>query len=86
MKKQRWEESEEDKKEDQRRDRVRKKKMQAREKVGKSRNTAFFQCFAAPEGRKVGSLEPGAKPSGEMRDEQLQAVVARSTFSSQNAT
>ena len=31
--------------------------MQMREKVGKSRNTLFFQCFVAPEGRKVGSLK-----------------------------
>ena len=28
-----------------------------REKVGKSRNTVFFQWFVAPEGRKVGSLK-----------------------------
>ena len=28
-----------------------------REKVGKSRNTVFFQWFGAPEGRKVGSLK-----------------------------
>ena len=28
-----------------------------REKVGKSRNTVFFQRFGAPEGRKVGSLK-----------------------------
>ena len=40
-----------------RRERVRRKKMQMREKVGKSRNTLFFQCFVAPEGRKVGSLK-----------------------------
>ena len=33
------------------------KKMQMREKVGKSRNTVFFQWFEAPEGRKVGSLK-----------------------------
>jgi hypothetical protein len=31
------------KREDQRRERVRRKKMQMREKVGKSRNTVFFQ-------------------------------------------
>ena len=50
---------EEQKREDQRRERVRRKKMQAqvREKVAKSRNTVFFQCFVAPEGRKVGSLK-----------------------------
>ena len=28
-----------------------------REKVGKLRNTVFFQCFVAPEARKVGSLK-----------------------------
>ena len=59
-----------------------------REKVGKSRNTAFFQWFVAPEGRRVGSLKQakaaGAEPAGQMRDEQLHAVVARSTFGSQN--
>ena len=37
--------------------RVRRKKMKMREKVGKSRNTVFFQWFVAPEGRKVGSLK-----------------------------
>ena len=37
---------------------LRRKKMQVREKVGKSRNTVFFQWFGAPEGRKVGSLKP----------------------------
>ena len=37
--------------------RVRRKKVQMREKVGKSRNTVFFQWFGAPEGRKVGSLK-----------------------------
>ena len=40
-----------------RRERVRRKKMQMCEKVGKSRNTVFFQRFGAPEGRKVGSLK-----------------------------
>ena len=39
------------------RDKIRRKKMQMREKVGKSRNTVFFQWFGAPEGRKVGSLK-----------------------------
>ena len=66
-----------------RRERVRRKKMQMREKVGKSRNTVFFQWFGAPEGRKVGSLA-GAEPAGQMRNEKLHAVVARSTFRSQN--
>ena len=43
-----------------------------REKVGKSRFTVFFQWFV------------GAEPAGERRDEKLHAVVARSTFPSQN--
>ena len=60
-----------------RRERVRRKKMQMREKVGKSQNTVFFQWFVAPEGRKVGSLKRRV-------DEKLHAVVARSTFRSQN--
>ena len=45
------------KKKDQRRDRVRRQKMQVREKEAKSPNTVFFQWFVAPEGRKVGSLK-----------------------------
>ena len=40
-----------------RREKIRRKKMQMCEKVGKSRNTVFFQWFGAPEGRKVGSLK-----------------------------
>ena len=32
-------------------EKVRREKMHVREKVGKSRNTVFFQCFVAPEGR-----------------------------------
>ena len=36
---------------------VRRKKIQVPEKVGKSRNTVFFQWFVAPEGRKVGALK-----------------------------
>ena len=40
-----------------RRERVRRQKTQMREKVGKSRNTVFFQWCVVPEGRKVGSLK-----------------------------
>ena len=77
---------EEKKREDQRGERVRRKKMQVREKIGKSRFTVFFQWFVAPEGRKVTSLKRrDAEPSGQMRNEKLHAVVARSTFPSQNA-
>ena len=56
--------------------------MQVSEKVGKSRFTLFFQWFVAQEGRKVGAA--GAEPAGQMRDEKLHVVVARSTFRSQH--
>ena len=71
---------EEKKREDQRRERVRRKKTHVREKVEKSRFTVFFLRMIC------GSLAKaaGAEPSGQMRDEKLHAVVARSTFRSQN--
>ena len=69
------------KKEDQqRRERVRKKKMQAHEKVQKSQNIVSFQWFVASRLAKAA----GAKPSGRMRNEKLHAIVARSTFGSEN--
>ena len=85
-----------------------------REKVGKSRNTVFFQWFGAPEGRKVGSLKRRVQLArwemkkctpfwreahlevkmykthqvrttfGSCDVEKVHAVVARSTFPSQN--
>ena len=87
-----------------------------REKVGKSRNTVFFQWFVAPEGRQVGSLKRrvrsqlarwemknctplwrethlevkmykthhGRTTFGSCDVEKVHAVVARSTFPSQN--
>ena len=99
-----------------RRERVRRKKMQMRKKVGKSRNTVFFQWFEAPEGRKVGSLKRrvrsqlarwemkicaplwreadfevkmykthhGRSTFGSWDVEKVHAVVAQSTFRSQN--
>ena len=99
-----------------RRDKIRRKKMQMREKVGKSRNTVFFQWFVAPVGRKVGSLKRRVRSRlarWEMKNctplwreahfevksvknwrsrttfgswdvEKVHAVVARSTFPSQN--
>ena len=61
-------------------EKVRREKMQVREKVGKSRFTVFFQWIGAPESNLVKAA--GAEPSG--RDEKLHAVVARSTLPSQN--
>ena len=99
-----------------RRERVRGQKIQMREKVGKSRNTVFFQWFVAHQGRKVGSLKRRVRSqlaTGAMKNctplwreahfqvkmyktpqrrttfgswdvEKVQAVLARSTFPSQN--
>ena len=52
------------------------RRLQAREKVGKSRNAVFFQCFVAPEGRKVGSLKRRVQSQlarGEMQKRTRQA-------------
>ena len=68
-----------------RRERVRRKKMQTREKVGKWRNTVFFPMICGSGGSKSRLAKaPGAEPAGQMRDEKLHTVVARSTFRSQN--
>ena len=65
-------------------EKVRREKMQVREKVGKSRNTVFFPVFCGSRGSK-GRLAKaaGAEVAGQMRHEKLHAVVARSTFWSQ---
>ena len=59
MEKQRWEESERRSQEvrSSEREKVRREKMQVREKVGKSRFTAFFQWFGAVEDQKITSLK-----------------------------
>ena len=60
--------------------------MQMREKVGKSRSTVFFPMVCGSGGLKSRLAKAaGAEPSGQMRDEKVQAVVARSTFVSQKA-
>ena len=66
--------------EDQRRERVKRKKMQVREKVGMSRFTVFF--YGGSKSRLAKAA--GAEPAGQMRDEKLHAVVAWSTFPSQS--
>ena len=48
---------EEKKKKYQKRESLRRTKIQVHEKVGKSRNIVFFQWFVAPDGLKVGSLK-----------------------------
>ena len=59
--------------------------MQVREKVETYRNIVFFAMFWGSGRSKSGLAKAaGAEPSGEMRDEKLHAVVARSTFQSKN--
>ena len=58
--------------------------MQVREKVEKLQFTVFFQFLWL---QRVGSnlaKAAGAEPGGQMRDEKLHAVVARSKFPSHN--
>ena len=58
--------------------------MQVREEVGKSRNTVFFPMICDSGGSKSRFAKAtGAEPPGQMRDEKLHAVVARSTCPSQ---
>ena len=58
--------------------------MQVREKVGKSRFTVLLPMICGAGGSKSNLAKAaGAEPVGQMRDEKLHAVVARSTFPSQ---
>ena len=57
-----------------------------REKVGKSRNIMCFPMICGSGGSKSRLAKAaGAEPSGQMRDEKVHAVVARSTFASEKA-
>ena len=63
----------------------RREKMQVREKVGKSRFTVYFPVIWGSGGSKSNLAKAaGAEPAGQMKDEKLRAVVAGSTFPSQN--
>ena len=57
--------------------------MQMREKVGKSRNTVFPMIWGSGGSKSRLAKAAGAEASGEMRDEKLHAVVARSRFRSE---
>ena len=52
--------------------------MQMREKVGKSRNTVFLIWGSGGSKSRLAKAA-GAEPAGQMRDEKVHAVVARST-------
>ena len=59
-------------------------KMQVREKVGKSRFIVFSDDLGLRGSKSNLATAAGAEPARQMRDEKLHAVVARSTFPSQN--
>ena len=66
------------------RESLRRKKIQVREKVGKSRNNVFFPMICGSGGSKSKLTEAaGGEPAGQLRDEKLRAFVARSTFASE---
>ena len=66
-------------------EKVRKKKMQVREKVGKPSIHSVFPMICGSGGSKRNLAKAaGAEPAGQMRAENLHAIVARSTFRSQN--
>ena len=87
MEKQRWEESEKRRAEERRSE---KRKSQKKEDAGarKGRKVAkrcVFPMLCGSGGSKSRLAKAaGAQKSGQMRDEKLHAVVARSTFPSQN--
>ena len=61
------------------------KKIQAPEKVGKSRNIVFFPMICGCGGSKSRLVKTaGAELAGHMKDEKLHAVVAQSIFRSEN--
>ena len=87
MEKQRWEESERRRAEETRSEkRKNEKKINAGARKGKKVAThCVFQMICGSGGSKSRLAKAaGAKPSGQMRDEKLHSVVARSTFRSQD--
>ena len=76
---------EEKKRGHQRGERVRRKKMQVREKGRKVAIHCVFPMICCSGGSKSRLAKvAGAEPPGQMRDENVHAVVARNTFPSQN--
>ena len=67
-----------------RRERVRRKKMEMREKVGVAIRCVFPMICGSRGSKSRLAKAAGAEPAGQRRDEKLHAVVARSTFPSQN--
>ena len=80
--KQRWEESE--KRREEERESLRRKKLAVARKGRKVAEHCVFPMICGSGGSKSRLAKAaGAEPAGQMRDEELRAVVARSTFQSQ---
>ena len=67
-----------------RRDKIRRKKMQMREKVKVAKHCVFPMICGSGGSKSRLAKAAGAEPAGQMRHEKVHAVVARSTFPSQN--
>ena len=63
-----------------RREKVRREKMQVEGNLGKSRNTVFPTVCGHGGSKSRLAKAAGAEPAGQMKDDKLHAVVARSTF------
>ena len=67
------------------REKVRRKKIQAREMLGKSPNALFSPMICGLGGSKSRLAKAaGAEPCGQRSNEKLRAALARSAFSSQH--
>ena len=75
-----WTDEKQSREEAERRERSEGKKMEMREKVGKSRNCVFPIICGSGGSKSRLAKAAGAEPAGQMNDEKLHAVVARSRF------
>ena len=83
--KQRWEESEKRREEERRSEKRKSQKTEdAGARKGKAKHCVFPMICGSRGSKSRLAKAAGAEPCGQMRDEKLHAVVARSTFPSQN--
>ena len=78
---------EEKKKEDQKRESLRRKKIHAGARKGRkvAKHCVFPMICGSGGSKSRLAKAAGAEPAGQMRDEKLHTVVARSTFASEKA-
>ena len=71
--------------EEKKKEKVRRKKIQLREKVAKSQNSVFPMICGSGGSKSRLAKAAGAEPAGQMRDKNLHAVVAKHISKSQCA-